>query len=78
MSVIFSAIVKVISSVSNILVSNTFTSSIVALILVSSSDIVVLLASICSNAVWRVVVFLSLGALSLSRMGVIFPKTRVR
>ena len=65
MSVIFSAIVKVISSVSNISVSNAVASSIVVRISVSSSDIVVLLASIYSNSVCRVAVFLSLGASSL-------------
>ena len=76
MSVIFYVIVKVISSVSNISVSNAVPSSIVARISVSSSDIVVLLASICSNSVCRVAVsvFLSLGASSLSRMGAILPK----
>ena len=75
---IFSAIVKVIFSVSNISVSNAVGSSIVARILVSNSDIVTLLILICSNAVRSVAAFLSLRALSLSSKRVIFPKTRVR
>ena len=70
---IFSAMVKVISSESNISDSNVLSSSMVARIDVSSSNIVVLLASICSSDVWRVAVFLSLGASSLSRIVAIFP-----